>query len=369
MDDIGNLIDPQALPLYLQSSEAWVAERQDDSRRIYQHTTGARVFIPMHKESDFAFLATVAIKEIALAEGRTQDDVVVDMVWMRYDKVHVRRESQASSLLYTAGIEMHEALGELIVAGARASSEPRSAYIGGRRPKLVDDYLEHVRMIPSMAGSFVVRALLPLTWGTDELTLDLVGPANPTVRNVSTTILRATNAAVFTAQQIAADQADMTQWTEAVGSGVSANLCDALIGLVGSGPGAGKAELRISWTWAMPAEPIPAVEIPAGIGPILAAGADYLRGEPDEHTVRITGRITNLHRETQQGAGDITVKGFIEGYEGSNRALRCELDGPTYSSALAAHDAGRTVAVTALVQRAPRGLTVLRVEDFHVVID
>ena len=217
-------------------------------------------------------------------------------------------------------------------------------------------------MIPSMAGSFVVRALLPLTWGTENPTFDMVGPAHPTVRSVSTTILRATNAAVTTATQIAGDQADMSQWADAVGLGVSSNLCDALLGLVGEGPDAGKAEVRISWTWAMPAEPIPAVEIPPGIGPILAAGADHLRGEPDEHTVRITGRITNLHRETQQGAGDVTVKGFIEGYEGSNRALRCELDGTTYSSALAAHDAGRTVVVTALVQRAPRGLKVLRTE-------
>lgn len=369
MDDLGNPIDPQALPLYLHSSEAWTSERQDDNRQIYRHTTGARVFIPLQKQSDFDLLASVAIKEIARTEGRTQDDVVVDMVWMRYDKVHVRRESQASSLLYTAGIEMHEALGELIVAGARASSEPRGSYVGGRRPKLVADYLDHVRMIPSMAGSFVVRALLPLTWDTDEPMLDMVGPAHPTVRNVSTTMLQATNAAVITAQQIAADQADMNQWTESIGLGVSSNLCDALTGLVGVGPDAGKAEVRISWTWAMPADPIPAIEIPAGIGPILAAGADYLRGEPDEHTVRITGRITNLHRETQQGAGEVTVKGFIEGYDGSNRTLRCELDGPTYSSALAAHDAGRTVVVTALVQRAPRGLRVLRTEDFRVVIE
>ena len=284
-------------------------ERQNENRRIYRHDNGARVFVPMQQASDFAMLASVVINEIAAAEQRTQDDVLVDMVWMKFDKVHVRRESEASSLLYTAGIEMHEALGELIDAGARVSSEPRSAYVGGRRPKLVDDYLDQVRMIPSMAGSFVVRALLPLTWGTENPTFDMVGPAHPTVRSVSTTILRATNAAVTTATQIAGDQADMSQWADAVGLGVSSNLCDALLlGLVGEGPDGQQAEVRISWTWAMPAEPIPAVEIPPGIGPILAAGADYLRGEPDEHTVRITGRITNLHRETQQGAGDVTVK-------------------------------------------------------------
>ena len=367
MDDIGNLIETEALPLYLGASESWTVARSDANRRIYIHTTGARVFVPMQREVDFPLLASVAINEIATAEQRTQEDVVVDMVWMRYDKVHVRRESHASSLLYSAGVEMHQALGDLILAGARAASETRAAFVGGRRPRVVEDYLDRVRMIPSAQGSFVVRALLPLSWGSETPTLDLVGPANPDVRNVSTTILRATNAAVVTAQQVAAGEADMNLWEAAVGQGVSSNLCDALTGLVGHGPDAGTAEVRISWTWAIPRDQVPPVEIPAGLGPVLEAGADYLRGQPDEHTVRITGLVTKLHRESATGPGEITVRGYIESFDSANRTMRCELDGDSYRQAIGAHDAGNTVTVTALVRRGPRGLEVLRVEDLRVI--
>lgn len=368
MDDISDDFETEALPLYLSSSPVWSLLRGDERRQIFEHTSGARVFVPMQRRSDFSFLAVFATNEIAAAENRTPQDVAVDMVWMRFDKLHVHREAQTSSLPYSAGIELHLALGDLILAAARAASEPRAAYVGGRHPHLVDAYLDRVRMIPSETGSFVVRALLPLVWGENELTLDLVGPANETVRRVSTTILRAANAAITTAQEIVSGET-MNHWDAAVEQGVSANLCDALTSLVGHGTGAGKVELRISWTWAKPAQPVSAVEIPVDLAPVLEAGADYLRGQPDEHTVRITGLVTVLHRESATGPGEITVRGYIEGFDASYRILRCELDENSYRSAISAHEDGHTVTVSAFVRREPRRLNVLYVEDFHVLAD
>jgi hypothetical protein len=307
----------------------------------------------------------VAVVEIAEAEGKPHDDVISDLIWRQYDKLYVRHSSPSSSLSLEEAIEFHDALGDLIVAAARASWEPRASY-AGPRPAQVAAYLDRVRVIPSVPGSFVARALLPLNTlaGTP---LPLIGPAEPNVRLVSTTILRATDAAIASAQAVVAGE-PLTRWSDAVGVGVSANLCDALARLIRTDvETAAAVDLHIDWTWAAPDEPMPAVSIASGLAPVLEYASDYLRGGPEEHTIRITGLITHLHREKAAGAGEITIRGYIEEWDASSRTLRLELDEGTYRNAIAAHDAGSTVRVTALVRRAARKLDVIRVIDLDLL--
>ena len=147
--------------------------------------------------------------------------------------------------------------------------------------------------------------------------------------------------------------------------GVSANLCDALGRLPGSD--SQNVDLRVDWTWAEPSEPTPSVDVYGGVAPVLEAGGDFLRGEPEEHSILITGLVTKLHRERATGPGEITVKGRIENWDVSSKTLRCELDERTYREAIHAHDVGEAVRVTALVRREPRGLKVIRVEDLETL--
>jgi hypothetical protein len=116
-----------------------------------------------------------------------------------------------------------------------------------------------------------------------------------------------------------------------------------------------------------PSADIREVTIPAGLAPILEAAADYLTGQPPEHSVVVTGLVTKLHRETPVGPGAVTVRGYVEGLELSSRSVKVELDADTYREAIAAHDRGATVQVAALVRREPRSLAVVRVEDFRIL--
>lgn len=365
MFNIGEGIETDALSLYLSSSSDWSKERGNERRQVFRHKSGTLVFVPMQRATDFLALTMAAATEIAAAENRTPQEVAIDLVWRKFDKIHVHREAEESSLLYSAGVEMHQALGDLILSAARAVSEPRAVYVGGRYPRMVADYFDQVRMIPSEKGSFVVRALLPIIWSSTEPAFDMVGPPNQAVRQVSTTILRAAGVAVNTANQVVANE-NMERWNDAIEEGVSANLCEALTNLVGHGKEAGRISLRISWTWAKPADSVNPVEIPVELGEVLKAGAEYLRGQSDEETVLITGRVTTLHRESATGPGEITVTGFIEAIDSRNGTLRCELDEDTYRSAISAHDGGQTVTVSALVRPAPRGIVVQHVEYFRV---
>lgn len=359
-----SIVEVGALPQYLAASSSWVLERDDDRRQIFVGPGDTRVFVPRSAGSDFEMLTELAVSEISKAEKRPPDEVFVDLLWSRFDKVTVRRNAPSDSLTFSAGVELHEALGDLIVAGARAASEPRSAYTGGRRPRLVDDYFDQVRMLPSAQGSFVVRALLPLNWKSDDPQLDL-RLADADVRAVTRMIADASKVAVSAAESVEAG-APMSSWDATVDRGVSSNLCRALTSLVGHGADSADTELGIHWTWAVPASPVEPLVIPSRLADILEAAADYLHGSPAEHDIQVTGLITRLHRESANGPGAFTVKGFEAGADAKVRTLQCSVDEDTYRQAISAHDEGKIVKVAALVRRQPRGVEVLRIEAFQV---
>lgn len=364
MESPAEYFDAGAVDLYLRANR-WEVVRGDARRSIWQHYSGQRVFIPARSTSDAPDLLRIAVREIAQAEGRDEDELAIDLAWRQFDKLHVRRETPGSALGLTEALDLHGALQDTIVAAARAASEPR-AFFSGRRPVAVEQYIDRVRLIAPVPGSFVVRALLPLDTSPDKERLPLVGPAAPKVRRISTTLLRATAEAVETAQAVAKG-APLSQWQNAVPLGVSSNLCDALSRLTGpmKEPSGGDVELRIAWTWAAPEEAAPSVKIPRGLAPVIAAGGDLLRGEPEEHGIRLIGLVTKLHREDASGPGEVTVRGHIENWGDAARTVRFELDEATYRSAIAAHDGGISVRVTALVRRAAYALEVVRVEDFY----
>lgn len=72
-------IPAESLPAFLDASRAWELFRSSQDRRIYRHTSGARVFVPMRDAPDVEMLINVAATDIAAAEGRPVDDVLADL--------------------------------------------------------------------------------------------------------------------------------------------------------------------------------------------------------------------------------------------------------------------------------------------------
>jgi hypothetical protein len=355
---------PVGLTSYLNSA-GWHAEQSDSRRAIWVHQSGARVFVPQLIASDTLELISIAVHQIATAEQLDEEELTIDLAWSSFDKLHARRETEESSLRFSSAVDFQNALSDLIMAAASAAAEPKKQF-QGRRHHSVDEYIEQVRMIPSVTGSFVIRALLPLTKPSTAESLSLIGPADSDVRKVSTTILEASQAAVETARSVASG-ASLTAWDDVVTKGVSSNLCDALGRLTGedSDDEGGNVDINIAWTWERPIEAAPRVSIPAGLAPILGAGGDYLRGDPEEYQIRMIGRITQLHRDAPAGPGEVTVKGLIDEWDLTLRSLRIELDQGTYDNAINAHQDGKSVTVLATIRREAR-LRVVSIQAFDI---
>jgi hypothetical protein len=126
------------------------------------------------------------------------------------------------------------------------------------------------------------------------------------------------------------------RFQEVVSEGVSANLCEAVIG--------GKSEdgatykplvVTVSWSYNYPiTSHIPdSVSFPVNIMPYIAKAATRFR-ETNPEDVKLEGYVIKLERSKQYGTGIVTVSGIIEGRK---YKVKIELSESDYEIAVLAH--------------------------------
>lgn len=343
-------VDLQALPTYLGAEPQWRPVRSNDRRTIWEHDSGARVFVPTVMGPDYGELVDQAIERLADAERRPVDDIEIDVTYYMFDKLHVRRVGADRGLPLNDGLAFHQALHDLVRASALAAREKRAHYAGGQADE-IGDYLSKVRLIPARQGSFVARALLPLDVAApDEPLIPVPVSVSDDARAVAMTLITGASTAVEMAQAFVRGDTGVS-WEQGIHVGVSAEMCDALARLLGPAKAPDDVDLKVRWTWRAPTDADPHVTVPRGLGPVLRAGHDHLKRAPGPVTVMLLGRVTALHREPRVGPGDVTVTGDIEGL--GARKLRINLDERTYNRAATAHRDGKTVEVRAVVVQEP----------------
>lgn len=367
MDEIDS-VEADDVRRYL-SSLGWTRTKADELKDIWSSPTEHRVLLPEQRLADYTVLVEEALLRLARAEGRPVEDVLVEIEYPSYDKLvaRTRADRQSPAVPLQDALGLHGALRDLVVASARASERPQASFRGGWS-NAVGSYVDHVRMLPARPGSFALRALLPLnTAEPDELLLPTV--TTTSVRRVTRTLMTAVGAARSAAEARAGGESDDV-FVDSVESGVSADLLDALVRLGGPDNDVAPVELAVSWTYAAPEEPLEPVALSAGLMPVLAHGADVLRGTPDEVSATVTGLVVRLHRHEKLGPGEVTIQGFVESSVGSStRQVRAELDEVTYGDAIAAHRDGSSVRVRCVVRFGGARLEVTHVESFDVTND
>ena len=225
--------DVSALPTFLDAQEDWrkaTARRQSEA---WAHRSGQLVYVPLRAGSDFDEQMYLAAEAIGSAERRPEEDVLFDLRYFRYDRLHVRLPSGPDGVDIEHGVELHEAVYQAVSAAARTTETPTPS-LAGRPSNRVIEYMDSVRLIPSRPGSFVIRALLPATSAL-QMELDL-GPAaqQPSSdasaglqRFAAIRLMTATETAIAVAARVA-ESGDAEEWVGTVEHGVSAQLCASL---------------------------------------------------------------------------------------------------------------------------------------------
>lgn len=363
-------ITPAALVAYA-LSEGWKrVESFGDHSDVYCRANSPELILPgTDSLGDYPAVVSSILNILSVEEGRDELQLFRDLAGADRDVIRVRapEADNDGSVSIDAGVELVWQARDMLLAAACAAKDPRAAYRAGK-VKDAASYMNRVRLGQTEQGSFIVTLLAPVPPALDLLdqgTLWPIEAEEPFDRRVTRTLTKALEASRRAAESAVRGNG-MLAFQDAIGSGVNANLCDALATLIDKGSG-----LEVSITWAR-TRPTPEkrkiVRFSESEGEIFREAASRFRTlepRPDE---TLNAFVVALDRQPDAIEGKVSLKTFLDGQPVSVRAT---LPPDMYHRALGAHDASQSVVVTGDLKRAgqrwilenPRNLQVILDED------
>jgi hypothetical protein len=228
------------------------------------------------------------------------------------------------------------------------------------------EYLSKVRMGQTERGSYVLTILSPVAPALapeGELPLDLE-PSEPYERQVTRTLAEGL-AAMEHAARDAAASGGLAGFEQAVQSGVSANLCDAVAGLSAVSPGEG-LDIRIAWSRTRPMTNTVSSRVFLGSDsiPLIQEAARLFKDTAPVEDVEVQGFVTRLARGPTETSGEVTLEGLLDGQ--LRRAI-VELGEGIYSLAVQAHEQRQRVACAGDLVKERGGFRLLNPRHFRVL--
>jgi hypothetical protein len=202
------------------------------------------VTVPLRREmGDYTLRIGEVLETLAKVEQRSELDILRDLVTATADLIRVRapsRDAENGTLPLDQAVAFVERSRDMMLAAACAALDKR-AFFAKRKAQQAMDYLSHVRMGQTEQGSFVLTILSPVApeLKPAQETLAFITEVSPPYERQVTQTLMASLQTLDEAARSAGALGDMTPFQTAVAKGVSANLCDAIVGLsnVSSGQG------------------------------------------------------------------------------------------------------------------------------------
>lgn len=357
---------PTELSLYLRST-GWILAERRGNLAAWVRSSGAggefEVLQPLDPGTrDYAARVGDAVATLAVAENRSELDLLRAITDVSDDvhSISIYPADEASGLIMLEdGVSAYESLRSLVIAGAYPVFASQHRVVQpARKPQELADFLRTVRIGPATEGSYVLTVHTPvpprlaqqpsLFDGEDEQPPDEL----PVGRQVSLRMYKAIEAACKAAEAALLTSDGLAPFTAAVDLGLSANLCEALVGLGGTSGHPFEMSLALAAVRAERAQLAP-VRFRRDHLPVLREAAVELRARTPEEDVLVTGEVVRLHREAA-GSGEITLVGRVDDQEPLRR-IWLDLPGEDYPVAVRAHEQMLEVSVTGnLVRRGTR---------------
>ncbi len=334
--EILRAIRPLELVAYLRAN-GWRQEQRLE-RGAFWRKESNELLLPLDSNlGDFANRMAEVLQMLERAEQRSQLEILEDLMMVSADVIRPRLPGAdgEGSLSLEQGTIVYEQARNLMLAAACAAIERRSLY-AKRKPEQAMQYLRHARFGPSKQGSYIVTIISPVPPKLSSAK-DLFGEEfglEPFERRTVRVLAEALEA-VASAVREAAVTGEIDPMKAAVERGVSANLCEAILGLDEGGGGKG-VEFTFSWS---PSRGIPShtkssIALMPDVMPILAETARVFRETATVEGSEVIGTVQKLeHQESERGR--ITVLGTADGVP---RTVVMELSGEDHVRAIRAYE-------------------------------
>jgi hypothetical protein len=337
-------VDPLTLAAYL-AGQGWSVTNRTDRAVVAERSVDGQayeVLLPLVRElRDYRLRIAQLLNTVGAAEGRDAQAVLnnvllsADLVRLVVDDDDTKRGTVS---LERAPVIFDNAR-SLVMAAACSVLEKRAVH-PNRKPPQAIQFIKDARMGQTERGSYVVTvaAPVPRVETIEEASFLFPELDLPFGRKVTTTLQSALVSAKRASQEFrASGRPDVFE--HSVEQGVSANLCESLVGMARTGASA--ISVEIVWSRVRPLDvPVGAVTIEPAEIPALEAAAHYFHTlAPDEGFI-LTGWVTDLHRGQAQDVGDVTVHGMTDA---GIRDVRVSLRANDYEVAIVAHRDRRVI--------------------------
>jgi len=351
--------------------EGWKSvDKFGTTSQIYVREAGGRsveIILPAVEEiGDYATVVSQVIDVFARELGRDQLSIFRDLTHADRDVVRVRATESYDdgSIKIDPGVNLIGNARDMLASAACAATDPRRAYYIGKMQR-ASDYIERVRLGQTEIGSFVVTLLAPvpptLDEGADQPALWPELEAEPYERRVT----RMLSSALSAAKSAIADAhrgRGSSSFDEAVQSGVSANLCEAIAAMSDRGDG---AEISVAWAKTRPT-PIASSRVRFSVddSDVLREVAREFRLKEPRPEVTLSGYFPALRRLESESNGTVKMIGLIDGRATSVSVVLNKND---YERALDAHGRHFGITVTGDLVREGQRWKLVRAHDISFV--
>lgn len=325
-------VSPTALSIYARAA-GW--KRHDTYRvhsNIYIGEDRPEIIVPRTDHlGDYASVVADLIKTFAEVGRQDETGVYHSLVATDRDVVRLRvGKSKEGSLKLNEGVSLIQGARDMLLATACSLDESKAVYRAGANRKATD-LMSKIRLGQTDQGSFVVTLLMPtIPPPVSSLLPDKLDQDTPAEQHLTARLIEALTALRVAAERMASGEEDA--FSDATTSGVSANLCDALVKIIDSFP---TLDVSVFWARIRPnTAPNQTFHFGTNDAPLLQQVARMFREHAPRPDVHLHGYVRLLNRGKDEEDGRIRLNTYFGEKQLSVTAL---LERRDYERAVQAH--------------------------------
>ena len=188
----------------------------------------------------------------------------------------------------------------------------KKAVFPSRKPNKALSYIKDAKFGQTEQGSYVITIISPVSSTVDVPSKEELFAEEPFGRRVIETLVSAVSD-VRSAALTAAVTGKIGVFDETIRNGVSANLCDAIVGISQVSPNDG-FNIDFSWAVTIPKSGVrpETIQIPSDSVSIIKDAARHFRETSPRDEFVVDGIVVGLRREPGSTIGNVRLLGFID---------------------------------------------------------
>lgn len=322
----------------------------------------AEIILPL-SEVVLDFRARMIDVFVALTdfERRSLAQIVKDILGYFADHVRIRifhTDVDEGTIPLNDGVMLNFRARDLMAAAAMSTTS-KQRHFSGKRSKEANEYIDSLRLGQTEIGSYIVNVLAPVPVVPPEQAFETVPMSRVVTEN-----LRSGLEALSLAIERFSSGRELSVFDEAIPNGVSANMCDALVGFSGAQKQRG-FEISITPSRVLEfASSVQTFRFDVDAVKMMVDASAYYKDDYVLPAYTIVGTIKRLDRPLGDEVGTVTVDAQVGGVE---KHVAIQLGPEEYLEAVNAHKQRAAVRCYGDLHVKARTATLLNPSGFEVL--